>query len=169
MTAHAVHEAAEDELAPLPTLEAAADSIFAEAGYPPLPPPGEVAELSRAWRILVAGRPARGFARLEIVDGCAHLEQLAVDPAHFRRGIGTALVLGAIATATAAGYPRITLCTFADVAWNGPFYRALGFTELDPLTPGLRELREHERAAGLDAMGRRVVLARETDYRPRRN
>jgi len=156
---HASRLATAADLAVLPALEAASDTIFAEAGYPPLPPPGDVAELAAAWRVLVSGRPPRGFVRLEILDGCVHLEQLAVHPDHFRRGIGTELVRAALRAAAAAGYRRVTLCTFADVAWNGPFYRALGFADVHELTPGLRALRDKEIEIGLDIMGRRVVLA----------
>jgi hypothetical protein len=52
------------------------------------------------------------------------------------------------------------LSTFAHVAWNGPFYAKLGFVAMDVLTPGLAQLRERERAEGLDAIGERVVMIR---------
>jgi len=56
----------------------------------------------------------------------------------------------------------ITLTTFADVAWNGPFYAARGFTiVVDDPGPGVAALRERERAAGLDAVGERVLMRRD--------
>jgi hypothetical protein len=57
----------------------------------------------------------------------------------------------------------VTLCTFGDVAWNGPFYARHGFVEVPPdeLTPGLVALRDEEAREGMDAMGRRVVMRRD--------
>ncbi|QFU93779.1 GNAT family N-acetyltransferase [Amycolatopsis sp. YIM 10] len=153
-----IREATVAELATLPALESASDSIFAELGFPPLPPPGSPDELAAARLVLVAGSPPAGFARVEVVDGNAHLEQLAVHPAHFRQGIGTSLVRAVLTWARTAGFPAVTLCTFADIPWNGPFYRKLGFTEVADPGPGLRELRAHEQALGLDDLGARTVL-----------
>ena len=50
----------------------------------------------------------------------------------------------------------MTLTTFAEVPWNAPYYARLGFTILatDQLTPGLRRIRDHEVARGLDAWPR---------------
>ncbi|MFI6027869.1 GNAT family N-acetyltransferase [Amycolatopsis magusensis] len=153
-----IREATAAELATLPALESASDSIFADLGFPPLPPPGSPEELATARLVLVAGTPPAGFARVEVVDGNAHLEQLAVHPSHFRQGVGTALVRAVLSWAQDAGFPAVTLCTFSDIPWNGPFYRKLGFADLDDPSPGLQELRAHERALGLDDLGPRVVL-----------
>ena len=56
----------------------------------------------------------------------------------------------------------ITLITFAEVAWNAPFYERHGFRPIaeHELTPALRVLREHEAARGLP-MDDRVYLIRE--------
>ena len=158
-----VRPAGADDLAGLPELETRADTVFAVAGFPPLPPAADVATYAGSAALFVAGRPAVGLARVEIVDGHAHLEQLAVVPSHMRRGVGTALLDAACDWAAARGHAEITLCTFADVAWNGPFYARHGFVELPPeaWTPGLAALREGEQQHGLDAMGRRIVMRRE--------
>jgi len=66
---------------------------------------------------------------------------LSVRPSSMRRGIGTALVRAVCDWAQAAGQTELTLCTFADVPWNGPFYAGLGFVELAELSAGLRALR----------------------------
>ena len=110
---------------------------------------------------MVAGRPPVGFVRLEIVDGQAHMAQLAVSPDRGRQGIGRALVVAAKAWAREAGFHTMTLTTFAEVPFNGPFYASCGFLELPPeaLTRGLRQLREGEARLGMDAMGRRIVMA----------
>ncbi len=44
-------------------------------------------------------------------------------PSTRRRGIGSALVRAAMDEARALGFDRLSLCTYRDVPWNGPFYR----------------------------------------------
>jgi GNAT superfamily N-acetyltransferase len=111
---------------------------------------------------LVAGEPPAGFVWLEPVCGEAHVEELAVLPSAGRRGLGRALLDAACAWAVAAGYRAVTLCTFRDVPWNGPFYRSAGFVELesDRWCPELTQIRAMERANGLDDLGPRVVMIR---------
>ncbi|MFF2370816.1 GNAT family N-acetyltransferase [Agromyces sp. NPDC058110] len=91
-----------------------------------------------------AGSTVVGFAHVLEHDGCAHLEQLSVSPAHARRGHGRRLVEAAIARAAALGYPEISLRTYADIPWNGPFYRSCGFVESEPATAWHRELAAHD-------------------------
>jgi GNAT superfamily N-acetyltransferase len=111
--------------------------------------------------VLVVGEPPVGFARLEVVDGQAHLEQLAVHPDQARRGLGTALVQAAVTWAGEQGFTSMTLTTFRDVAWNGPFYARLGFVEVDTAeSPELAGHREHERVLGLDEKSARVAMRR---------
>ncbi len=84
-----VRPARPGDLEHLPALEAAADALFAEPGIGPLPPGSRIVEeLAGAAAVLVVGDPVVGFARLERVDGQAHLEQLSVHPSASRRGVG---------------------------------------------------------------------------------
>ncbi|MEO7261691.1 MAG: GNAT family N-acetyltransferase [Jatrophihabitantaceae bacterium] len=101
-----------------------------------------------------------GYIRIEVVDGQPHIEGLSVRPRQMRRGVGTALVNAACQWAAEQGFSQLTLCTFADVPWNGPFYARLGFTEIPASTLELQALREREARLGLDAMGRRCVMRR---------
>lgn len=156
----AIRQAEPDELDQLVAIEAAADRLFATIGFDLVPGPRSLDGLRRARAVLVAGRPPVGFAAMEEVDGTAHLEQLAVHPDHGRRGIGRALLEAACGWAAAAGYPTVTLVTFADVAWNGPFYARAGFGPATELGPGLAELRATDRRNGLDELGRRQVMVR---------
>lgn len=71
-----------------------------------------------------------GFAIARTIGPTLYLDQVSVDPAHGRHGIGRALVLRIIGEAEARGLESVTLSTFRKVAWNGPFYRSLGFREL---------------------------------------
>jgi GNAT superfamily N-acetyltransferase len=116
----------------------------------------------------VAGEPPVGFVWVVLVCGEAHIEELAVLPSHGRRGIGRSLVEAACGWAEAAGYRRVSLCTFRDVPWNGPFYRSAGFSELAEADwcPELAEIRAAEQASGLDELGPRVVMVRALSAAP---
>ncbi len=148
------------DLALLPEIDERAETLFRVAGLelPDLPFPAE--ELAGAEAVFVVGRPAVGFLWIDEVDGLAHVGELAVLPSRMRSGLGSALLDTACAWARDAGYPAITLTTYADVAWNGPFYARRGFVVLDALTPELTALRDRERAAGLDDVGPRVAMRR---------
>jgi ribosomal protein S18 acetylase RimI-like enzyme len=103
--------------------------------------------------------PPVGFVHVLVLEGHAHLEQISVLPEHQRRGIGAALVRAALAEARAQGFDRMSLCTYRDVPWNGPYYRSLGFTEVADLAPYQQRLRDKERDLGLDVNGVRVVMS----------
>jgi len=126
-----IRAARPDELEQLPALEEASDTLFLSLEIGPLPPPGTVESLRAALVVLVAGDPPVGFTRIDrLADGAAHLEQLAVHPDHGRQGLGRALVTAACRWAGEAGYPELTLATYRDVPWNGPFYASAGFVEV---------------------------------------
>ncbi|MEP7020406.1 MAG: GNAT family N-acetyltransferase [Pseudonocardiales bacterium] len=156
-----IRPAEPDELDELDEIDTRADSLFRVAGYelPDLDFEREALRDARA--IFVAGRPAVAFVWVTEVDGVAHIEELAVIPGRMRQGLGSALVEAACDWAAGAGYPAITLTTFAQVAWNAPFYATRGFAVVEDLTPELTAVRDHERAVGLDAVGARVAMRRE--------
>jgi GNAT superfamily N-acetyltransferase len=112
--------------------------------------------------LLVAGDPPVGFAHVMELEGIAHLEQLGLRPEHQGQGTGAALVRAALAEAAARGYDALSLCTFADVPWNAPFYRKLGFEELTELAPVHRAMQEKEARMGLPEYGARVVMQAPT-------
>lgn len=159
---YSIRPAGLNEFSLLPAIEAESDRAFATLEVPlrraALPPPSSVGDYAQAFHIMVAGRPPVGFVRLEIVDGQAHLEQLSVCPSVAGRGIGRSLVEAAKAWARESGFAAMTLCTFADVPFNAPFYADCGFVEVTRPGPGLARLREHERKLGLDALGRRIAM-----------
>lgn len=103
-----------------------------------------------------ASAPADGYLLLQVVDGAAHVEQVTVHPDAARRGIGRALLEHVAGWAVGAGFSAMTLTTYRDVPWNGPYYERLGFRHLAPDEEGpeLRRVRDHERAHGLDAWPR---------------
>ncbi|KOX24128.1 GNAT family N-acetyltransferase [Nocardiopsis sp. NRRL B-16309] len=140
----------------------AADTVFADAGVE-LPPDDPRALLAHADRVLVAvdsdGRPC-GLAATVVVDGHPHLEQIAVDPGHGRRGVGSALLAAVCAEAAAPGHTRITLTTFRDLPWNGPWYTARGFAPLPRAAWGPELARLWEAEAPIRVLPR-IVMARE--------
>jgi GNAT superfamily N-acetyltransferase len=121
---------------------------------------------ARAGRLWVARRhdvPV-GFALVEMLGpDRPHLEEVAVDPDHGRRGVGAALVRAVCEWAGRSGYEDVTLTTFRDVPWNMPFYAKLGFVAVpaDGLGSALAAVVGNEAARGLDP-ARRVVMS----YRP---
>jgi GNAT superfamily N-acetyltransferase len=155
-----VRAAARSELPLLLDIDDRAEAVFRTAGYELPPVPSDVAEFARAKAVFVAGRPPVGFVSVIEVDGLAHIAEIAVVPKWMRQGIGTRLLERACAWARAHDYPAVTLTTFADVPWNGPYYAARGFSEIEP-TPGLAALRAHEADLGLDAVAPRIAMRRD--------
>lgn len=101
-----------------------------------------------------------GFALVEWVDARAHLDQVSVDPTFAGRGFGRQLMGAVEQWGRKRGSHAITLTTFIDVPWNGPYYRRLGWLELpaSELGPELAALRRHEAALGLDAWPRTAMI-----------
>jgi len=93
-----------------------------------------------------------GYALADVLDGAAHLEQVTVRPDQGRRGIGGRLIEAVADWARGQDSPTLTLLTFRDVSWNGPYYRRLGFVDLadSELGPELAALRAYEADLGLD-------------------
>lgn len=163
MDARSIREAAPGDLPFLPALEEASDTLLgAAAGMrsapADLPPAATLPEFAAARGLLVAGWPPVGFARLEELDGQAHLEQLSVHPDAAGAGLGRALVEAALDWARKQGYVSMTLCTFRDVPFNAPFYASCGFDVVPAPDGELAELRQHEISLGLDSLGRRVAM-----------
>jgi len=154
-----IREAEPADLPLLAEIGERAGVLFRVAGYP-MPAALAAADVDSAAALFVAGRPPVGFARVDEVDGLAHLTEVAVLPGSMKQGIGSRLLDRVCAWARDAGYPAITLTAYADVPWNGPMYARRGWVETAELTDGLRALRAREVARGLDRAGRRIVMRR---------
>ncbi len=146
-----------DETERLAEIDRAADQLFLDCGIPEavamvsgLPVPlASFSSMLDACHVLVACAAedvAVGFAAVQPLDGDCWLRLLAVDPDHGRRGIGSALVRETMRHGRSIGATSCGLSTFRGIAFNQPFYEALGFREL-PLsdaTPGQRDRFESE-------------------------
>ncbi len=111
--------------------------MFESLGIGPLPGPGAVEDFAAALVVLVAGDPPVGLCRIDALPGVggggAHLEQLSVHPDHAGHGLGRALLRAGCDWAAAQGYSELTLATYRDLPWNGPFYASEGFVEIGPV------------------------------------
>jgi GNAT superfamily N-acetyltransferase len=154
------------EVAALPPMQVAAGNLFRDVDMAmvadgPEPDVAAFAQARRAGRLVVALVEGEvvGFVRLEVLDAAFHVEQVTVAPAYGGQGIGRRLMLAAEELAQERGYDRMTLTTFRDVPFNGPFYESLGWQTLpaDGLTPGRAAARQEESAAGLDAWPRQAM------------
>ncbi len=164
---YAIRLARAEEIGALPEIERAASLLFHDTDFAPgvladVTPEASLAEAQRTGLLWVAVGPGSrpvGFALAQPLDGCAHLDEVDVHPAHGRRGLGAALVRVVCEGARRRGLAGVTLTTFRELPWNAPFYRGLGFRALaaEELTPGLVELFRDEDEDGLPASQRFVM------------
>lgn len=88
-----------------------------------------------------------------------HIWEMDVHPDQQGRGIGSVLVRACLIDAGNAGFRAVTLTTFRDLPWNGPFYQRIGFVEVEDLAahPRLAGEIAQEVDAGLPAT-RRIAM-----------
>lgn len=152
-----------DELSQLPIIETAADAVFPTGRVPvnETTALGELKQALDAGLLLVSTMHEQvvGFIAGLPHDTTIHLRTLAVHPQHGRKGIGTALVRRLLVRTNQCGYRDVTLTTFADLPFNGPFYERLGFRRLatDEGDARLANILKTERDAG---MTHRIAMRR---------
>lgn len=157
-----------DELPILREIESAGGQAFAAIGMrliadDPPPPVATLAAYRDDGRVWVAtdadDRPV-AFVLADVVDGDGHISQVSVHPDHAGRRIGAALIEHVAAWARDRGLPALTLTTYTDVPWNGPYYARLGFRPIPDadLTPELRAIRAEEIGRGLDRWPRTAMI-----------
>lgn len=149
-----------DDLALLREIERAAGTPFAGIGMalvaddelPSIEDLDEYHLAGRAWVHTDAHDRPVAYVICDWIDGCAHVEQVSVHPDHAGRRLGEALLAHVAEWAASEGADAVTLTTFTDVPWNGPYYERIGFRYLDDdeVTPELRAIREDEIVRGLD-------------------
>jgi GNAT superfamily N-acetyltransferase len=172
---YTIRSARARELILLAQIEQSAASLFLDTPYAFLVN-GEplsidfVQQRFQAGQVWVAVDPDNvvlGFAITREVDDTIYLQEMDVDPAHGRRGIGTALVETVIEWALLHDYHAVSLSTFRDLPWNAPFYAKLGFRILEEseltifqrrgFAKGFQEIRQQEVEAGLP-ISKRVIM-----------
>jgi len=165
---YAIRQARPDEAALLPDIEDRAGVLFRDSEHPEVD--GHDAGSPQLFAahirqdlcfVMVDTEDALiGFAACGVIDAALHLYELAIVPDHGGKGLGKALIETVCNEAKLRGIEAVTLSTFADVPWNGPFYERVGFRMLtdDELSPGLHLVKNHEADIGLT---NRCVMRRE--------
>ena len=169
-----------EETLELPALEVDAAQAFREVGLDAIADEALAAEddsdddgyyahalrLGRLW-VAVDDRDGHlvGFTAAEELDGEAYVAEISVRAAHARRGLGRRLMTALIDWARQQGYREATLTTFRDIPFNGPFYRNLGFREIEPGAdrPELAAARQAEKDAGVEIKPRIAMALRLND------
>jgi GNAT superfamily N-acetyltransferase len=128
-------------------------------------PSDELARLvamKQVWVACLGDDVPVGAVLASLREGAVYIEELDVLPAHARRGLGSRLLTQVCAWAQEQGHSAVTLSTFRDVPWNGPFYRKNGFKDLEPSewTLGMKAIREKEALHGLSVEAR-VFMRRD--------
>lgn len=169
LTVTAVRRAQPDDLADLAGIESAAATGFSalmDTTSWPAPPTGAERAATPASAVLVVGEPALGFAHIVGLDQAAHLAEISVHPAAQGQGIGDMLLAAALGVALDAGHPELTLTTFAELPWNGPWYARRGFREVTAQSrpdvwARMAPVLAAEEGSGLSRGGRRIAMARD--------
>lgn len=166
---YTIRVAKSDDLAVLPIIEQAAAAQFRTTKYAALVD-FELAstaidlEHEYVWVVVAGDDQPVGFAIAHVLDesSAVHLHEIDVHPQHARQGLGRWLIDAVAKWAQEQGAKALTLTTFGDVPWNGPYYERLGFRklEIDELSPALQAIRNAEATAGLP-MANRICMQRD--------
>ena len=125
----------------MPRIEKAASALFANdpafatVDMTETRSPEEMRRLIRKGHSLITyveEEPA-GFLVSEPFRRELHIWEMDVDPGYQKRGIGAGLVRACLIDARNTGFRAVTLTTFRDLPWNGPFYARLGCEEVTAL------------------------------------
>jgi GNAT superfamily N-acetyltransferase len=118
-----------------------------------------------AWTAVLDSAVA-GYVLASVVDGEGHLDQVSVRRAAAGRGIGSRLIDQVCRWAAGEGYDAVSLTTFVEVPWNGPYYERLGFRALEDAScgPQLMAIRQAERRSGIEAAPRTAMRIRLTEW-----
>jgi GNAT superfamily N-acetyltransferase len=163
-----VRLARSEELMELAAIERSAASVFRDVGLAWLAD-GETMDLAlltalcrdgTLWVVADEVDEPVGFLAAHELDGRLHIAEVSIARFHQRQGHGARLIAAAVDHARAAGFGAVTLTTYRDLPWNGPYYARLGFKEVDPRAAGPGHLKklQAEAEAGHDP-ARRCVMA----------
>lgn len=112
--------------------------------------PALSADRFEACRVVVAVNRSRheviGFAATRLLDGLLYLDNVSVDPRASGNGIGTALLSCVVAYARDIPVQGVSLTTFREPLWNGPWFRTHGFGPMPDarIGEGLRSVMDRQ-------------------------
>jgi GNAT superfamily N-acetyltransferase len=161
-----------NDLERLAAVERSAASVFRDAGLAWIAEGETLAAESLAamqenemlWVAVDEGDLAVGFLGALVLDQQFHITELSVVRRRQKQGLGAALMTTADTRARDRRFRLVTLITYRDLPWNGPFYAKLGFTEIAAAAVGPQHVQTllGQAAAGHDPL-RRCVMAKSTD------
>jgi len=135
---YSITPALREDIPALIAADKAASALFAPTGL--IKPaalddqvPAQVFEAAIASGYVFAAREAAGAVGFILTSQRGtglYLDQVSVHPEHGQKGLGGALVIRILSDAEDRRLPHVSLSTFRDLAWNGPFYASLGFREM---------------------------------------
>jgi len=153
---YTIRRARPDDLPVLTTIELAAAELFRSTPYANLADGSLTSanvdlDSEYVWVVVDSDDQPIGFAIVHVYDESVHLNEIDIHPQHARQGLGKRLIETVADWARERGASALTLTTFRDVPWNGPYYARLGFRELNPseFSPTLQLIRQKEAEGGL--------------------
>ena len=162
--------AAPDDAETVRTIEFDAGLRFASVGMAGIAdaPPMSLALVERkiaAREILVAvdrDGTCAGFVMFEPQPARIYVQELDVLTSHAGRRIGAALIDEVAQLARSRRLMQLILSTYREVPWNAPYYRRLGFSDIEEadLDAALIARREAHIARGLDE-SKRLFMRRD--------
>lgn len=84
-----------------------------------------------AWLVEDASERVLGFCYAQQLADSLYLAEISAHPAAQGMGVGHMLVTHIRKIAAKHGLAGVTLTTYTDIPWNGPWYQRQGFTVLD--------------------------------------
>ena len=100
-----------------------------------------------------------GFIGGEYLSGNFHIVEISVAREFQGKGIGKALMTAMVEHVSREGYKSVTLTTYRNLGFNGPWYSRLGFFEVNPHDMGREylDILASEAQHGLDVRSRCVM------------
>jgi ribosomal protein S18 acetylase RimI-like enzyme len=132
-----IRKALASDAAPIRRVAEDAYAVYAESlGRPPAPMVADFERHIREDWVIVAERDSRidGYAVLKTNQGRALLDNIAVDPALQRSGLGSALIERVERHAFKCGHDRLELYTNVVMTDSFRWYQKLGFVETRRIT-----------------------------------
>jgi len=162
--------ASKDDISRLIEIDESASGLFEPTGLlsadslaDHVPAEALAQAVSKGWLIAAYTEEelAIGFVMATEKGEALYIDQISVDPAMGRSGIGRALMRYIEQEAVSAGFRELTLSTFRDVAWNAPFYASLGYKHIKraDFLPYMLEI-EAAQAAHMDVSKRTFMRKR---------
>lgn len=105
-----------------------------------------------------AGEPV-GFIGGYELRGSFYVAEISIAEAAQGKGIGKTLMRCMVEDVKIEGFLEVTLVTYRDLPWNGPWYRRLGFEEVEVGLMGkeYERLLEAEKEHGIDIEERCIM------------